>query len=89
MKKRSSDAVEYLKEEFELEDKMWKDEIEFKKNESNAQAAIRVNEDSKSTESASNGFTGQKASFTKWLYTRNLLMILQIYFKACCILGEY
>ena len=68
---------------------MWKDEIEFKKNESNSQAAIRVNEDSKSTESAINGFIGQKVSFTKWLYPRNLLKIFQIYFKACCILGEY
>ena len=65
MKKRSSDAVEYLKEEFELEDKIWKDEMEFKKNESNAQAAIRVNEDSKSTESAINGFIWKKGFIHK------------------------
>ena len=32
-KRRSSDAVEYLKEKFELESKLRKDEMEFKKNE--------------------------------------------------------
>ena len=32
-KRRSSDAVEYLKEKFELERKLRKDEMEFKKNE--------------------------------------------------------
>ena len=32
-KRRSSDAVEYLKEKFELEGKLRKDEMEFKKNE--------------------------------------------------------
>lgn len=40
--------------------------MEFKKNKSNAQAAIRINEDGKSTESVINGFIRQKASsFTK------------------------
>ena len=33
MKRRSSDAVEYLKERFELESKLRKDEMEFKENE--------------------------------------------------------
>lgn len=32
-KRRSSDAVEYLKEKFELESKLRKDEMEFKKSE--------------------------------------------------------
>ena len=32
-RKRSSDAVEYLKEKFELESKLRKEEMEFKKNE--------------------------------------------------------
>lgn len=32
-KRRSSDAVEYLKEKFELESKLRKDEMELKKNE--------------------------------------------------------
>ena len=85
-KKRSSDAVEYLKEKFELESRLRKDEMEFKNvdgsAESNAQAAIRNDEDGTTTESVINGIIGK--SYIHKMTIISLLKILETSFKIGC-----
>ena len=68
-KRRSSDAVEYRKEKFELESQLRREEMDFKKtkqqmlvdqqSQNNAQAAVRNDEDATTTESVTGGFIGK------------------------------